>query len=76
MDIGTIIGIIGLVATLVFGFLSLDLIKRKKYPGKISCIKLSVISLLNDVARNFKEIKLLHNNNPIEQNLVYIISVH
>ena len=72
MDIGIIIGIIGLVATLIFGFLSLDLIKRKKYPGKISCIKLSVISLLNDVARNFREIKLLHNNNPIEQNLVYI----
>lgn len=72
MDIGIIIGIIGLVATLIFGFLSLDLIKRKKYPGKISCIKLSAVSLLNDVAKNFREIKLLHNNNPIEQNLVYI----
>ena len=31
-----------------------------------------VVSLLNDVAKNFREIKLLHNNNPMEQNLVYI----
>lgn len=33
---------------------------------------MSGVSLLNDVAKNFREIKLLHNNNPMEQNLVYI----
>lgn len=35
MDIGIIIGIIGLVATLIFGFLSLDLIKRKNIQERL-----------------------------------------
>jgi hypothetical protein len=72
MDNSTIIGIIGVVATLVFGFLSFDLFKRKKYPGKITYVKLSLIDLLNNVANNFKEIKLLHNDSPIKKNIIYI----
>jgi hypothetical protein len=75
MDNSTIIGIIGVVATLVFGFLSFDLFKRKKYPGKITYVKLSLIDLLNNVANNFKEIKLLHNNSPIKKNIIYIKGV-
>ncbi|AFU70523.1 hypothetical protein P700755_003952 [Psychroflexus torquis ATCC 700755] len=72
MDYSIIIGIIGIVITLVFGFLSFDLFKRKKYPGKITYVKLSLIDLLNNVANNFKEIKLLHNNSPIKKNIIYI----
>jgi len=72
MDTSTIIGIIGVVATLVFGFLSFDLFKRKKYPGKVTYVKLSLIDLLNNVANNFTEIKLLHDNSPIKKNIIYI----
>ena len=72
MDASLIIGIIGTVATIVFGFLTIDLLKRKKYPGRLAYIKLSVVDLLNNVANNFNEIELLHNKQPINKNLIYI----
>lgn len=72
MELSLILGLIGTVATIVFGFLSIDLFKRKKYPGKVTYIKLSLIDLLNNVANNFKEIELLHNKQPINKNLIYI----
>jgi len=72
MDMGLIIGVAGTIATIVFGFLSIDLFKRKKYPGRITYVKLSLIDLLNNVASNFKEIELLHNNQPINKNIIYI----
>lgn len=72
MDTSDIIGIIGVIATIVFGFLSFDLFKRKKYPGKVTYVKLSLIDLLNNVANNFSEIKLLHDDSPIKKNIIYI----
>lgn len=72
MDTSTIIGIIGVILTLVFGFLSFDLFKRKKYPGKVTYVKLALIDLLNNVANNFSEIKLLHDDSPIQKNIIYI----
>lgn len=72
MDSGVILGIVGIVATILFGFLSFDLFKRKRYPGKVTYIKLSLIDLLNNVANNFKEIKLLHHDSPIKKNIIYI----
>jgi len=66
------IGIAGLLATIIFGWLSIGLYNRKKYPGKISYVKLAVVNLLNDIANNFKDIRLLHNNHPIKNNLVYL----
>lgn len=72
MDSSIIIGVVGVVATLVFGFLSIDLFKRKRYPGKVTYVKLSLIDLLNNVANNFEEIKLLHDDSPINKNLMYI----
>lgn len=72
IDIDKCLSIAGLLATLIFGWLSIGLYNRKKYPGRISFVKLAVLNLLNDIANNFKDIKLLHNNNPIRKNLVYI----
>jgi hypothetical protein len=72
MDLSLILGLIGTIATIVFGFLSIDLFKRKNYPGKLTYIELSLIDLLNNVANNFKEIELLHNKLPINKNLVYL----
>jgi hypothetical protein len=72
MDLSLILGLIGTIATIIFGFLSIDLFRRKKYPGKVTYVELSVIDLLNNVANNFKEIELLHNKTPINKNIVYV----
>jgi hypothetical protein len=72
MEISLLLTIIGLSATFIFGFLSIDLFKRKRYPGKITFVKQSSISLFNSIVKNFNEISILFDNIPIKENLIYI----
>ncbi|MDP1746094.1 MAG: hypothetical protein Q8L90_10980, partial [Bacteroidota bacterium] len=72
MDLSLILTILGLVATFAFGLLSIDLFKRKKYPGKITFVKQSNISLFNSIVKNFNEISILFDDKPIKENLIYI----
>lgn len=72
MDFNTIISIIGIIATLVFGILSIDLFKRKKYPGKITYVNIYFINLLNSIANNFKDLQLFLKNQAINTNIIYI----
>lgn len=72
IDINLVLGIVGTVATTIFGFLSIDLFKRKKYPGKVTYIQIALIDLLNSIASNFDEIELIHDKTPIRKNVLYI----
>lgn len=72
MDFSTIISVVGTLATIVFGFLSIDLFRRKRYPGKITLVKQSVISLFNNIAKNFNEISIQYKAEPIKENVIYI----
>lgn len=72
MDISIILTIIGLLATFIFGFLSIDLFKRKRYPGKITFVKQSSIGLFDSFVKNFNEISILFESKPIKDNLIYI----
>lgn len=72
MDTSLLLTIIGLIATFVFGFLSIDLFKRKRYPGKVTFVKQSSISLFNSIVKNFDEISILFEQKPIKENLIYI----
>lgn len=72
MDISIILTIIGLLATFVFGFLSIDLFKRTRYPGKVTFVKQSSIGLFDSFVKNFNEISILFENKPIKDNLIYI----
>src|SRR5690606_41800255 len=72
MDTSLLLTIIGLVATFVFGFLSINLFKKKRYPGRITFLKQSSISLFNSIVKNFNEIAILFENKPIKDNLIYI----
>ena len=72
MDFNTIISIIGIIATLVFGILSIDLFKRKKYPGKITYVNIYFVNLLNSIANNFKDLQLFLKNQAINTNIIYI----
>lgn len=72
MDLSIILTIIGLIATFVFGFLSIDLFKRKRYPGKITFVKQSSIGLFDSFVKNFNEIAILFEDKPIKDNLIYI----
>jgi hypothetical protein len=70
MDYTTWLAIIGIILTVIFGIPYV--IKKKRYPGKITFIKQSSIGLFDSIVKNFSEISILYNNNPIKENLVYI----
>jgi len=72
LDISTFLTIIGTIATLVFGFLSIDLFKRKKNPGKLILVKQTEIGLFNNIAKNFDEISIQYKGAPIKENVLYI----
>jgi hypothetical protein len=72
MDTTTLLTILSIIATIVFGFLSIDLFKRKKNPGKLTLVKHSIIGLFNNIAKNFDEISMLYKSAPIKENVIYI----
>jgi len=72
MNLSLLLTILGLLLTIVFGFLSIDLFKRKRYPGKITFVRQANISLFNSIVKNFQEISILFESNPIKENLIYI----
>lgn len=72
MDTSLLLTIIGLAATFIFGFLSIDLFKRKRYPGKVTFVKQYYISLFDNIVKNFNEISILFENIPIKENLIYV----
>lgn len=72
MDISLLLTILGIIATIVFGFLSIDLFKRKRNPGKLTLIKHSALGLFNNIAKNFDEISIQYKGNSIQENVIYI----
>lgn len=72
IDLSTFLAILGLIATVIFGILSVDLFKRKRNPGKLSLVKQSTLGLFNNIAKNFDEISILYKAEPIKENVIYL----
>ncbi|MBI1225730.1 MAG: hypothetical protein GC192_10885 [Bacteroidetes bacterium] len=62
MDLSLTIGIIGTFATLIFGVLSLNLFKTKKYPGELTFYEEEFINLINTVSKNFNEVSIKYKD--------------
>jgi hypothetical protein len=72
MDISSILGMTGLLATIIFGAASVYLVIRKRYPGKISFVIDREIALFEDIVRNLPELSVTFNGSPVSDNLVLI----
>lgn len=72
IDLSTFLAVLGVIATVIFGVLSIDLFKRKRNPGRLTLVKQSTIGLFNNIAKNFDEISILYKSEPIKENVVYI----
>ena len=69
MDKSILFGLIGILATVIFGLLALFYVRKHKYPGKITFVKILSIGLLSDLIKNFKDISISYQNTPIKENL-------
>lgn len=75
MDIGIVIGIIGTIATIIFGILSVYLVIKRKYPGEITFIQEECINLIDTIAKNFDDISIKYRSHEIQEDIIYIRGV-
>lgn len=70
-----VLGILGLLATIVFGILSIDLFKRKRRPCKLTYFPSEAINLYRNLAMGFDNLEILKDKQPIKNNIVYLSGV-
>lgn len=72
MDINIWIGFSGVLATIIFGVLSIYLFKSKRYPGELTFISEQTLGLFNSIIKNFPEIKIQYDNKSIDQQIALL----
>lgn len=70
-----IIGILGLIATIVFGVLSIDLFKRKRRPCKLTYFPSETINIYRNLTKGFDCIEVLKNDKPIKNNVIFLSGI-
>ncbi len=63
MDISNVLGALGLVATVIFGFLSVYIVLRRRYPGRITFVQQEALGLVDTIIKNFPQINLHYLKN-------------
>ena len=70
MNTSNILGLAGILATVVFGIWGIVIVIHRRYPGQLTYIKESSIGLFDSIVRNLPELEVLYNNAPVGQGLV------
>jgi uncharacterized pyridoxamine 5'-phosphate oxidase family protein len=71
-DMNFWLGFLGFLATVIFGVLSVYLVKSKKYPGGLTFISEQTIGLFDSIIKNFPQIAITYNNKSIDQQIVLL----
>lgn len=69
MDYGLLIGIIGTVATIIFGFIGIIIPLRKSSQKSIEFVEEENINLYNSVVKNISDLSLSFQSTPIKENI-------
>jgi hypothetical protein len=72
MNTSDILGVLGIVATIIFGVWGLIIVIRRRYPGQLTYVKESYIGLFDSIVKYVPELAVLYNNVPVGQGLVLI----
>lgn len=72
MDSSKTLGALGLIATVIFGLLSIYIVLRRRYPGKITFVRQESLGLYDTIIKNFPQIQILYNDKAINEQLVYL----
>lgn len=65
-DLNFWIGISGVIATFVFGVLSIYLVKVRRYPGHLTFIQEQIIGLFDSIVKNFPQISITYDTKNID----------
>lgn len=72
MDTSTLLGIVGIVATVIVGAWGIYITLDRKYPGIVTFIKEDNIALFDSIVRNFTELSVLYDGIPVSESLVLL----
>jgi hypothetical protein len=72
MDWGIILGVAGIVVTVVIAFLIYHLQKNRMYPGKISASLLDLYRVLGEKPEHYSHLSLKLGDYQVEKNLIYV----
>jgi len=70
MTISTILTVLGILATVLFGVGSVHLVIRRHYPGQITLVVDDCIGLFETIVKNFPELAVLYQEQPVSHGLV------
>lgn len=72
MDIGTILGVTGIVVSAGFGVWGILFALKHRYPGAITFIKEQSIGLFDAIAKDLPELSIEYKKSPVSKNLVLL----
>ncbi len=79
MEIDLLVGIIGIIATIIFGLIGIIIYRQKKYDGRISRITDKNIELYDSTVKDIEGLKLTYKGEEINQKLsitnIYLINL-
>ena len=72
MGIGTLLGIIGITISALFGLWGIYVAARHRYPGRIDFVKEQTIALFDAIVKDLPSVSILYEGVPVKENLVLI----
>lgn len=72
MTTSSILTILGIIFTILFGILSFYLIIKRRYSGQITFYKETTLALFDSLAKNFPELSVNYQNQPVNEGIVFL----
>jgi hypothetical protein len=72
MSSSELLGLIGILATIIFGVWGIVIVLRRRYPGEISFVREPYIGLFESIVKNLPELSVQYDDKPIGQGLALI----
>ena len=72
MDNTTILSILGVAVSVLFGAWGIFLSIRNRYPGRITYVKEQTIELFDSIGKNLPDLSITYKNQKVKENLVLI----
>lgn len=72
MELGLLLGILGIVVSIGFGVWGVYITVKHRYPGKVIFVKEHSIGLFDAIVKNLPKVEVKYKGDPVSQNLVLI----
>ncbi len=72
METSTLLGILGITVSCIFGAWGVYLVIKHRYPGRLTYVREQSIALFDSIVKNLPELAVLYKDKPVRPNLVLV----